>query len=137
MCSHNSPYIPLLLSSINQGDPILNRKSKLGHTPLDVAGLYCSKEYVDMLKAKGAIDNGNADYWAIQGANITNWSGKIYPNQKSLIHWAAYNDLPDVISEYAKEGVSVSEPDSNGLTPIDLTILNKSYNSMRVLTDLG
>lgn len=90
-----------------------------------------------MLKAKGAIDNGNSDFWAIQGANVGNWSGKIYPNQKSLIHWAAYNDMPEVIAEYAKEGVSVSDPDSNGFTPIDLTILNKSYNSMRVLSDLG
>lgn len=47
-----------------------------------------------MLKAKGAIDNGNVDYWAIQGANPSNWSGKIYPDKKQLIHWAAYNDLP-------------------------------------------
>lgn len=47
-----------------------------------------------MLRAKGAIDNGNVDYWAIQGANPANWSGKIYPDKKQLIHWAAYNDLP-------------------------------------------
>ena len=43
MCSHNSPYLPLFLSSIPDNDPILNKKSKLGHTPLDVAGLYCSR----------------------------------------------------------------------------------------------
>lgn len=43
MCSHNSPYIPLFLNSIPDGDPILNKKSKLNHAPLDVAGLYCSK----------------------------------------------------------------------------------------------
>lgn len=77
------------------------------------------------------------DYWAIQGANPTNWSGKIYPDKKPLIHWAAYNDMPEVLSEYAKEGVSISEPDSNGYTPIDLTVLNKSYSSMKVLADLG
>lgn len=79
MCSHNSAYIPLFLSTISNNDPILNRKSKLGHTPLDVAGLYCSKDHIDLLKAKGAVDNGNVDYWAIQGANPSNWSGKIYP----------------------------------------------------------
>lgn len=45
--------------------------------------------------------------------------------------------MPDVIAEYAKQGISVSDPDSNGLTPVDLTVLNKSYNSLRVLTDLG
>lgn len=42
-----------------------------------------------------------------------------------------------MISEFAKQGVSVSEQDSNGFTPIDLTILNKSYNSLRVLAELG
>lgn len=56
MCSHNSPYLPLYLSTLKHGDPILNRASKLGHTPLDVAGLYCRREYVEMLKEKGAID---------------------------------------------------------------------------------
>ncbi len=45
--------------------------------------------------------------------------------------------MPEVIAEYAKEGVSVSEPDSNGYTPVDLTVLNKCYNSLRVLADLG
>jgi len=43
MCSHNSPYLPLYLSTIKPNDPILNRKSNMGHTPLDVAGLYCQK----------------------------------------------------------------------------------------------
>lgn len=79
MCSHNSPYLPLFLSSIPDNDPILNKRSKLGHTPLDVAGLYCSREYVELLRKKGAIDNGSVDYWAIQGGNLTNWSGNIYP----------------------------------------------------------
>jgi hypothetical protein len=45
--------------------------------------------------------------------------------------------MPEVIAEYAKEGVNVSEPDSNGYTPIDLTVLNKSYNSMKVLAEIG
>jgi hypothetical protein len=56
MCSHNSAYLPLYLSTLKKGDPILNRPSNLGHTPMDVAGLYCRREYVDMLKEKGAID---------------------------------------------------------------------------------
>lgn len=89
------------------------------------------------MKQKGSIDNGNVDFWAIQGGNPTNWSGKVYPQSRQLIHWAAYNDEPQVISEFAKQGVSVSEQDSNGFTPIDLTILNKSYNSLRVLAELG
>jgi len=41
MCSHNSPYLPLYLSTLPQDDPILNRANKSGHTPLDIAGLYC------------------------------------------------------------------------------------------------
>lgn len=45
--------------------------------------------------------------------------------------------MPEVIAEYAKQGVSISEPDSNGYTPIDLTVLNKCYSSFRVLVDLG
>ena len=43
MCSHNSPYLPLYLSTLKKNDPILNRPSNMGHTPLDVAGLYCRK----------------------------------------------------------------------------------------------
>jgi len=94
MCSHNSPYLPLYLSTLKQDDPILNRPTNLGHTPLDVAGMYCRKEYVELLRAKGAIDNGKVDCWAIQGANIDNWSGNVDPSKKVLIHWAAYNNLP-------------------------------------------
>ena len=45
--------------------------------------------------------------------------------------------MPEVIAEYAKEGVNVSEPDSNGYTPIDLTGLTTSYNSMKVLAEIG
>lgn len=137
MCSHNSAYIPLFLSTLPHDDPILNRRSKLGHTPVDVAGLYCNKEYIEMLREKGAIDNGNVDQWAIQGGLPANWSGKVYPDKKPLIHWAAYNDMPEVLAEYAKEGVPVNEPDSNGYTPIDLAVLNKSYGSIRVLAELG
>ena len=137
MCSCNSPFIPLYVSTLKKDDPILNTKSKMGHTPLDVAGMHSSREVVDLLKEKGAIDTGNVDHWAIQGGNIANWSGKIYPEKKFLIHWAAYNDLPDVIAEYGRQGVNLSETDSNGFTPIDLAILNKSYKSMRVLAELG
>jgi len=43
MCSHDSPYLPLYLSTIENGDPILNQPSKMGHKPLDVAGIYCRK----------------------------------------------------------------------------------------------
>lgn len=43
LCSYNSPYLPLFLSTLTQGASILNRKNKLGHVPLDVAGLYCDK----------------------------------------------------------------------------------------------
>ena len=100
MCSHNSPYLPLYLSTLPYGAPILNRKSKLGHTPLDVAGLYCPKEIINLLKEKGAVDNGNVDHWAIQGANLANWSGKVDLKKLFLIHWAAYNDLPEVLAEY-------------------------------------
>lgn len=82
MCSHNSPYLKLFLSCIQDDDPLLNQKNKLGHVPLDAAGLYCSREHVEMLKAKGAIDDGNVDFWAIQGGVPTNWSGKILPNKK-------------------------------------------------------
>ena len=98
MCSHNSPYLPLYLSTLSQDDPILNRPNKNGHTPLDIAGLYCDREYVELLRKKGAKDNGQVDYWAIQGANLDNWSGKVDPTQKQLIHWAAYNDLPEVLA---------------------------------------
>lgn len=43
MCSHNSPYLPLYLSTLKQGDPILNRPTNIGHKPLDVAGIYCKR----------------------------------------------------------------------------------------------
>ena len=43
MCSHNSPYLPLYLSTVKQNDPILNRATNLGHTPLDIAGMYCRR----------------------------------------------------------------------------------------------
>jgi hypothetical protein len=43
MCSHNSPYLPLYLSTLKYGDPILNRATNMGHTPLDVAGMYCKR----------------------------------------------------------------------------------------------
>jgi hypothetical protein len=46
------------------------------------------------LRQKGAIDNGKVDQWAIQGANIRNWSGNVDINKKALIHWASYNNLP-------------------------------------------
>ena len=109
----------------------------MGHTPLDVAGLYCPLDVIEMMKEKGAVDEGNVDHWAIQGANIGNWSGKVDENKKFLIHWAAYNDLPEVLLEYNRVGVNLAIPDTNGHTAMDLAVLNKSYNSFKVLADLG
>lgn len=109
----------------------------MGHLPIDVAGLYCSLEYVNLMREKGAVDDGNVDHWAIQGANLANWSGTVDPKKPFLIHWAAYNDLADVLLEYNKIGCSLSEPDTNGYTAMDLAVLNKSYNSIRVLGELG
>lgn len=43
MCSHNSDYLPLYLTTVKKHDPILNRPTKLGHTPLDIAGIYCRR----------------------------------------------------------------------------------------------
>lgn len=43
MCSHNSPYLPLYLSTLKQGEPILNEPTTQGHSPMDVAGMYCKK----------------------------------------------------------------------------------------------
>ena len=137
MCSHNSPYLPLYLSTLPKGDPILNRKSKMGHSPLDVAGLYCPLEVIELMKEKGAIDEGNVDHWSIQGGNIANWSGRVDEKKPYLMHWAAYNDLPDVLVEYHRTGANLSFVDTNGHSSIDLTVLNKSYKSFKVLADLG
>ena len=127
MCSHNSPYLPLYLSTLKNDDPILNRATNIGHTPLDIAGMYCRRQYVDLLRQKGAQDDGKVDVWAIQGANIANWSGNVDINKKQLIHWAAYNNLPQVLKKYHDEGANVNEPDEKGNTPIDMAVVNKSY----------
>ena len=137
MCSHNSPYLPLYLSTLKKNDPILNRPTNLGHTPLDVAGMYCKREYVDLLRQKGAQDNGKVDCWAIQGANIANWSGNVDPEKKALIHWAAYNNFPDVLKKYYEAGANVHEQDEKGNTPIDMAVINKSYESVQALAELG
>jgi ankyrin repeat protein len=70
------------------------------------------------------------DCWAIQGANIANWSGKVDPTKKQLIHWAAYNDMPEVLKEFYKAGADVNQPDEKGNTPIDMAVINKSYSSV-------
>ena len=75
--------------------------------PLDIAGTYCRKQYVDLLKQKGAIDRGNVDNWAIQSANIYNWTGRVDPTQTHLIHWAAYNDMPQALLEFYKQGANI------------------------------
>jgi hypothetical protein len=137
MCSHNSPYLPLYLSTLPHGDPLLNRTTNLGHSPLDIAGMYCRREYVDLLREKGAVDEGRVDHWAVQGANIANWSGTVDPKKKELIPWAAFNNLPEVLAKYAEAGANMDEPDQNGNTPIDLAVLNKSYESAEVLARLG
>lgn len=130
MCSHNSPYLPLYLSTLQHGDPILNKTTNLGHAPLDIAGMYCKRQYIELLKSKGAIDDGRVDHWAIQGANIANWSGNVDVRKKDLIPWAAYNNLPEVLAKYAELGANMDEPDPNGNTPIDLAVLNKCYESV-------
>ena len=48
------------------------------------------------------------DVWAIQGANIANWSGNVDITKKQLIHWAAYNNLPQVLKKYHEEGANVN-----------------------------
>ncbi len=75
MCSHNSPIIPIYLEKLKKHDPLLNWENYNKHTPLAVAGMYCQRTYIDMLKAKGAIDDGTVDYWAVVGANREAWSG--------------------------------------------------------------
>ena len=137
MCSHNSPYLPLYLSTLKQGDPLLDRPTNLGHTPLDVAGMYCRKEYVELLRAKGAKDEGRVDAWAIQGGNIDNWSGNVDPTKKVLIHWAAFNNLPQVLQRFHEAGANVDQADDKGNTPIDMAVINKSYESVEVLARLG
>ena len=127
MCSHNSPYLPLYLSTLKKGDPIINRPTNMGHTPLDIAGMYCRREYIDMLREKGAEDDGKVDVWAIQGANIANWSGRVDPEKKTLIHWAAYNNFPQVLLEFYRAGADVNQTDEKGNTPIDMAVINKSY----------
>lgn len=62
---------------------------------------------MDFLREKGAIDDGKVDTWAIQGANIANWSGKVDPQRKALIHWAAYNNLPQVLKKFHDAGANV------------------------------
>ena len=137
MCSHNSPYIPLYLSSLKHGDPILNRATSLGHTPIDIAGMYCRKEYVEMLRAKGAEDNGRVDHWAIQGANYCNWSGEVDPTKTKLVAWAAFNNLPRVLEKFAEGGAKMDDLDDKGNAPIDIAVINKSYESVEVLAKLG
>lgn len=54
-----------------------------------------------------------------------------------LIHWAAYNDLPEVLAEYARQGSNMNEVDTNGNTPVEIAVNNKSYRSAKVLAELG
>ena len=137
MCSHNSPYIPLYLSTLKHGDPVLNRATPLGHTPMDIAGMYCRKEYVDMLRSAGADDDGRVDHWAIQGANYRNWSGDVDPKKTKLVAWAAYNNLPKVIVKFAEAGAKMDDIDDHGNSPMDIAVLNKSYECVEELAKLG
>jgi ankyrin repeat protein len=61
---------------------MINKKNSFGYSPLDIAGLYCNKHIINLLKSKGAIDDGGVDYWAIRGANMQNWSGNVPENKK-------------------------------------------------------
>ena len=137
MCSHNSPYLPLYLSTLKHGDPILSRPNNTDHTPLDIAGMYCRREYVELLREKGALDEGKVDVWAIQGANIANWSGKIDPSKKPLMYWAAFNNFPQVLVKFHEAGVNLDEPDDRGNIPINMAIINKSYECAEVLGKMG
>lgn len=45
--------------------------------------------------------------------------------------------MPDVLMEFYKQGASLGERDANDFAPIDLAVINKSYNSFKVLVELG
>ena len=104
---------------------------------MDIAGMYCRREYVDLLREKGAKDDGRVDVWAIQGANIANWSGNVDPSKKQLIHWASFNNFPQVIRKFHEAGANVHEIDEKGNTPIDMAVINKSYEVAEYLGGLG
>jgi len=39
--------------------------------------------------------------------------------------------------EFYRQGANLSEKDANDFAPIDLAVINKSYGSFKVLTELG
>lgn len=137
MCSYNSQYLPLYIDSLPQNDELINKTNNFGNSPLDIASLYCTKPIVDKLRAKGATSKMGADYWAIRGGNLGTWSGDAPMAQEELIHWAAYNDLPEVLEVYHAKGASLTKLDQRGATPIDTAVLNKSYRAFKYLLDLG
>lgn len=104
---------------------------------MEIAALYSTKEVVDKLKAKGATGDIGCDYWAIRGGNLAIWSGEVPMDRPELVHWAAYNDLPEVLEEFRKRGIDLTNPDQNGATPIDIAVVNKSYRAYKYLLGLG
>lgn len=137
MCSYNSPYLPLLIDSLPHDDELINKRNNFGNSPVEIAALYSTKEVVDKLKSKGATGDIGCDYWAIRGGNLAVWSGQVPLDRPELVHWAAYNDLPEVLEEFRKKGVSLSIPDQNGQSPIDISVSNKAYRAYKYLLGLG
>lgn len=41
--------------------------------------------------------------------------------------------MPEVLTEFYKQGANLNEKDGNDFTPIDLAVINKSYNSIKYL----
>lgn len=137
MCSYNSPYLNLLLDSLPDGDETINKRNNFGNSPLEIAALYSTKSIMNKLKEKGGTGDIGPDYWAIRGGNLANWSGQVPLDKKELVHWAAYNDLPEVLTEFNRLGVSMVETDQNGSSPIDIAASNKSYKAFKYLLELG
>jgi ankyrin repeat protein len=137
MCSYNSPYLPLLIDSLSPDDEIINKRNNFGNSPLEIAALYSTKEVVDKLKAKGATGDIGSDYWAIRGGNLAVWSDTVPLDRPELVHWAAYNDLPEVLEKFRQKNVSLTTLDQNGSTPIDIAVVNKSYRAFKYLLGLG
>lgn len=137
MCSYNSPYLPMLIDSLPEGHELINKRNNFGNSPLEIAALYSTKNVMEKLKAKGATGDIGPDYWAVRGGNLANWSGRVPLDKKELVHWAAYNNLSEVLEEFNRLGVSMIEPDQTGSTPIDIATANKSYRAFKYLLSLG
>jgi ankyrin repeat protein len=126
-----------ITDSLSPDDEIINKRNNFGNSPLEIAALYSTKEVVDKLKAKGATGDIGSDYWAIRGGNLAVWSDTVPLDRPELVHWAAYNDLPEVLEKFRQKNVSLTTLDQNGSTPIDIAVVNKSYRAFKYLLGLG